>query len=194
MGAYTDMVANTFAGAKQALNTQIGEEKNAGTAKTSQANLAGGITGPAATALISRNTRQIGNNATTGLLNLGTQERQQMYDAFQKEQALNLQSDTANRTMWMQGLQGAGSLLGGIASLNPGGILNGVKQIAGAVPTGEKQIAGAAPTGTGGMNSTTVGKQNPDNYENYYMYNDPSKTAGQLYGFNLNNGYGSQYR
>ena len=183
MGAYTDMVANTFAGAKQALNTQIGEEKNAGTAKTSQANLAGGITGPAATALISRNTRQIGNNATTGLLNLGTQERQQMYDAFQKEQALNLQSDTANRTMWMQGLQGAGSLLGGIASLNPGGILNGAKQ-----------IAGAATTGTGGMNSTTVGKQNPDNYENYYMYNDPSKTAGQLYGFNLNNGYGSQYR
>lgn len=117
MGAYTDYVNGLFAPARQALQTQIGNEQNAGATKTMQSNLAQGTNGPVATALVNQNQRQIGNQGNQMLSNLDTAQRQAQYGAFQQDRQEQIQQSLATNQMWEQGISGAGNLAGNIAKL-----------------------------------------------------------------------------
>ena len=118
--SYSDMVRSSFSGSKQALGADIGAQKNYVTSKATQNNLIGGITGPAAATLVNRAGTDVAIAGQKSLMNLNEAQRQQEYNAALQDKALQTQTDQANNQVFAQGMQGAGSLLGGIISLvNP---------------------------------------------------------------------------
>lgn len=135
MGVYSDYVSNIYAPARTNVLTQTGINQNAAANQARQASMAQGVQGPVATNLAvsaSRGAQALGGQQ---LNMLDTQQRQAMYSAFQQDRQEQIQSDIANRQMWMQGLTGAGSLLGAAANIfGWGAHAASVSPVAGGVP------------------------------------------------------------
>ena len=122
MGVYQDQVRNIFNQQQQGINIQTGANKLAGASRLNQANLAGGVTGPAATSILGANQRAIGSEANQQLLNLGTEQNKANVAAFGQDRADQIAAENAKRAKEQQFMTGLGNTLGAVGSLFAPGI------------------------------------------------------------------------
>jgi poly-gamma-glutamate capsule biosynthesis protein CapA/YwtB (metallophosphatase superfamily) len=172
------MVRSSFSGSKQALGADIGAQKNYVTSKATQNNLIGGITGPAAATLVNRAGTDVAIAGQKSLMNLNEAQRQQEYNAALQDKALQTQTDQANNQVFAQGMQGAGSLLGGIISL--------VNPLAGAGVKAATNVASDAVTPQQPATQPTSQAPMANYYAPNYGINGPGGQDPNLYNTGLN--------
>lgn len=121
MGAFTDYAKGLFEPAKKAMKQEIAQEKTAAATTARQTSLAGGVRGPVATALETQAARRVGEAGNLRLMNLDSQERMSMYEAFRADQQEQLARDIAFQQMIGNIVGGVGGAAGTLAAhgMNP---------------------------------------------------------------------------